>query len=310
VLNFKLSILYFITLEFIFISCNTEEINSVKLDITFEKQFDIVIEGFITTEKMVYQVKLSKPTSLSNSDFIPIDNAQVKISDGKNSYDYKLTDIPGVFQTIDSISGKIGTKYTLIVEYNNKTYYATDSLIACNLEFDFPIEEMIDTVDSYIMFNIPIHNFGYKYPSIWNFIESTNDKGEINHFDINNLNRIKLYNHIGSIPQGIFPSEFASTGLSGHPTDSLELIKFSISNLYNKYLLSQFNISDWSSGIFSTVPGNTKTNVSEGGIGFFYCSDVKRFKMTYQDLKLRYEKRMATNRSVDYSTEHNFNGTK
>jgi len=260
-----------------------EEINPKVLDIHSGKMFDIVVEGFISTEKTLYQVKLSKPKSMLNPDFLPINNAQVKITDGNKFYNFELTATPGIFQSTDSISGEVGKKYTLIVEYNNKTYYASDSLVQSNPIVDFPIND-IEQFDSHIEIDILVHNFGYKNASIWKDVESTDEEENIIHFDIKELNNLSIYNHVGSIPQGIFPVGFTATILAGNENDSLELIKMSVSQTYYEYLLSQFNITEWSSGIFSTIPGNTKTNVSDGGTGYFYCTDVKRFRMTYKDL--------------------------
>ncbi|MGI6719017.1 MAG: DUF4249 family protein [Bacteroidales bacterium] len=286
--RFRNSFICSILIALIAISCNKEEINPEVLDITSGKTYDIVIEGFLSTEKTHCQIKLSKPIGISNSDFLPINNAQVKIMDGNKTYNFESTSIPGLFQSIDSISGEVGEKYTLIVEYDNKTYYASDSLIQCNPQIDIPIKKVEINSDFY-QFDLFVHNFGFDYPSIWTFIETTNDDGDIVHFDIKDLYNLKLYNHVGSILQGVFPSSFSSTGISGITTDSLEIIKMSVSEAYYEYLVSQFNISEWSSGIFSTIPGNTKTNVSEGGTGFFHCTDVKRFRMTYKELfDLRY----------------------
>jgi hypothetical protein len=280
---FKKSNLFSVILALIAIGCNKEEINPKVLDISSGEMYNIVIEGFISTEKTLYQVKLSKPISISNSDFSPISNAQVKITDGNMFYYFELTSVAGIFQSIDSISGEVGRKYTLIVEYNNETYFASDSLVQCHPEIDYPANEVKISTDFY-EFHSNQHNFGYKYPSIWTDNENTTQNGEIIPIGIKNMYNLKLYNHVGSIPQGVFPASFSSTGASGLASDSLEIIKMSVSDAYYEYLLSQFNITEWSSGIFSTIPGNTKTNVSEGGTGFFYCTDVKRFRMTYKDL--------------------------
>ena len=281
--RFRGSFIYSVIAALMAISCIKEEINPESLDITSEKTYDIVIEGFISTEKTLYQVKLSKPISISNTDFIPVNDADVKIIDGNKLYDFELTSAPGVFQSIDSIYGEVGKNYTLQVKYNNKIYYASDSLIQCDPIIDFPVKS-VEVISDFYQFDMSVHNFGFETPSIWTFIETTNNVGEVVHFDIKDLYNLDLYNHIGSIPQGVFPADFSSTGVSGLATDSLEIIKMSVSEAYYEYLLSQFNITDWSSGIFSTIPGNTKTNISEGGTGYFYCTDVKRFRMTYKDL--------------------------
>jgi hypothetical protein len=77
---------------------------------------------------------------------------------------------------------------------------------------------------------------------------------------------------------------FKGSMFGGAPTDSVELINLSISDQYHEHLITLFNVTEWSSGIFSTIPGNVKTNVSEGGTGYFYAVNAKRFRITFKDL--------------------------
>ena len=93
---------------------------------------------------MRYQVKLSKPVIPGeNSSLVkPINNAEVKLIEGDDTFLYELTDEQGVCQTIDSLSGTVGKTYTLVVKYENQTYTATDSIIPCDSVLDYPISEV------------------------------------------------------------------------------------------------------------------------------------------------------------------------
>lgn len=273
----------YIAFIFLAVSCAKEEVDIGILDIKEAELYDIVIEGGIVTEKAQYKIRLSKPAKFSDSEFAPINNAVVKLSDGENYYYYENVDTAGIYKSIDSISAKVDTKYTLIVEYENRIYYASDSVVLCEPEFDLPIV-LGKATDDFYEFDISIHNFGLESPSLWLDNESSNSNGGLINRDIQAYYNIYIYNHVGSIPQGIFPTTFYSTGVSGFERDSVEFIKMSISDDYYEYIISQFNISEWSSGIFATIPGNAKTNVSKGGTGYFYCTDVISYRMTYKDL--------------------------
>lgn len=266
-----------------FTSCDRELVDINDLNIPISTKYSIVIEGFISTEKTIYEVKLTKPLSDYETPYMPIENAQVKLIQGNNQYCYIATSKPGIYETKDSLAGIIGEIYTLEVKYNNTIYTATDSLVGCDAIIDYPGHKTFYKPDFYVI-NSQQHNFGYEQPSIWNFTEYSNQNLEMLSEDIKDLHNINLYNYIGSIPQGIFPNGTLGTSASGPANDSLEIIKMSVSNAYYGYLLSQFNITDWGTGIFSTIPGNTKTNVNNGGTGYFYCTDVKRYRMTYKDL--------------------------
>ena len=150
-----------------------------------------------------------------------------------------------------------------------------------------PISELTTGPDGRIYSNITIHNFGYIDNSIWisnHYTDSLNRPISLTPKEIIDY-PIKMYTHTSALPQGLFPSGITSTGDAGEPNDTTEYLKLSVSDAYYKYLVSMFNLTDWSSGIFSTIPGNTYSNVSEGGTGFFFASDVKKIRIQYKDLK-------------------------
>ena len=273
-----------------FNSCDMEQISFDDIDIKADAKYEIVIDGFLSNEKTIHYIKLSKPTNGYDSiAFLPINNAEVYLTDVNNRYNYILSEEPGVFESEDSIKGEVGNSYTVNVIYNNKLYTATDVMVKCDVTIDFPVSE-IQMFEYRVEMSTPEHNFGYNSPSIWSDNETTDSLGiNIVHFDINDIYSMRLYNHVGSIPQGIFPTLSAYTGVSGILNDSLEIIKMSVSDSYYKYLVSRFNITNWSSGMFATIPGNTLTNVSSGGTGFFYATEAIRYRLTYKDLAEIYE---------------------
>ncbi len=251
---------------------------------------DVIIEGYISSEKSVQFVKLSKPSKLVDSNkYTPINNAEVFVTDGETTYRYGLSTTEGLYQSNAPFQGVIGKVYTINVLFENMQYTASDSMIFCDSIINYPINQ-IRIFDSHIEIHSNEHNFGFDKPCIWTFIEKQLDSlNRFPHIDINFSERFFfIYNHTGNLPQGIFPSGFTSIGLAGPENDTLEIVKMAVSDAYYNYLVSYFNITDWNSGMFSTIPGNTLTNVSKGGTGYFHTTDIKRFRMTYKDLKSIY----------------------
>ncbi len=282
----KLLIIIGVTILF---GCVKEELETSNIPnlTSTEVKKELIIESYLTNEMSIQLVKLSKPTKIGDlNKFIPINLAEVYVTDGEKDYWYHLSDSNGMYQSNVPFKGLIGKVYTLNVLYADKYYTASDSMNICDSIIDYPVEN-IRFFDSHIEIHSNEHNFGFSKPSIWTFIERPLDSVnrfpniEFNYFDVRFY---FLYNHRGSLPQGVFPSGFSSTGVSGDENDTLEIVKISISDSYYNYLVSYFNITAWNSGIFSTIPGNTKTNVSDGGTGYFYCTNLKRFRMTYKDL--------------------------
>lgn len=250
--------------------------------------FDIVIDGFISTEKTIHYVQITVPQQLNDTlNLLPINDANIYLTAENVKYEYILSDNDGIYKSKDSICGKIGVLYTINIEYNKKLFTASDTLVEFDKNLTLTVNEIRQT-DDFIEFDIIQHCFGYKSPFIWSFIEGYPDSSNnfvIDHVDINNLCNKMIYSHVGNLPQGVFASGFLHTGFSGNANDYLEIVKLSVSDAYYQYLISMLNLTDWSSGLFSTIPANAHTNVSAGGTGFFYATDINRSRLTYNELK-------------------------
>jgi hypothetical protein len=282
---------FLLILGFIFqTSCISEEISITDLNLKDGAQYEISIEGGIVSVYGKQLIKLTEPFDINADSVIAINTATVKLSDGTNEWIYQNINDQGYYETLDSIAGEAGKVYTIYVEYNNKTYKASDSICKVldkSIE-TLPISELTTGPDGRIYSNITIHNFGFNKPNIWiNNSKSKHGKKYLTALTAKQIifSSSKIYSHTGSLPQGVFPSGFTSFGDAGEPNDTTEYLKLSVSDAYYKYLVSMFNLTDWSSGIFSTIPGNTYSNVSEGGTGFFFASDVKKIRIQYKDLK-------------------------
>jgi hypothetical protein len=87
----------------------------------------MVIEGFLTTEKGPYTIKVSKSSQLDKPTLNPVSGCQVILKDD-NGLEEVLTEIePGTYMSDkDGIQGQVGNKYKLSVTTNENTIYETD----------------------------------------------------------------------------------------------------------------------------------------------------------------------------------------
>lgn len=279
--------IYYLFVLLLFSSCMEEEIslNDLKLK-NADLPFDIVVDGMISTEKTIYKVRLHKPLSfLGEIVSEPVNDAIVLVRNREDEYVYQL-DSMGIYSSIDSIQGIPGEEYRVEVRYNNELYTASD-IIPLHYEdrLLIPFEKPEGTIDAnWVQAHFSFHNFGFDKPLVvmddnsWNFKQDS-----VIHIDIHNFSD-PLYLHRGSPPQGVFPTGWGSTGIAGELTNMVTFINMTISERYYEYLLSVFNETDWKGGIFSTIEGNSKTNISDGGTGFFYCTHAKRISFTFQDI--------------------------
>jgi hypothetical protein len=294
---------FFIVLLLFFISISCEKIPVNFEDINFsnkELEFDICIDGFISTEKTRYVITVSKPVRISKDIiYTPINDARVYISVDDQILEFEIMNEKGKYITKDSICAIPGKIYTLIVEHDEKQYTASDSCPNYTIDYLAPVFfesfryddnfNILPNDDGVVRVDPSKHNFGFEksyimivdqykhryfYDSItWDLVH------------IKNINHNEIYMHTKLLPQGVF----AQIGggfhhMEGESEDSLLIINLSISQRYHDYLISRFSLTDWQTGIFSTIPGNTKTNFSQGATGFFYVVNSKRMFIQYKEL--------------------------
>lgn len=276
--------------SYLFIAACAEE--EVKLDLKNSgNPYQIAVKGGVFSYGGHQFLKLTVPFE-QNEKQEPASGAKVEVSDGHSTYQYRETERKGEYESVEEYVGAVGKVYTLKIEYNGNTYFASDSMVAATeIELEqIPAEERTKyrkikqwqedgTVGYYN--HIEIHAYKHKFGCIetakWVFGDLDTSMYLNTPKDIV-LYDFPAYSHQSSIPQGVFPMQREGSGpVYNDDEDALPIqcVKMSMSNKYYEYLISVFNIVDWSGGMFSTIPGNTKTNLSNGGTGFFYASDVK-----------------------------------
>lgn len=269
-------------------SCTKEE---VPIDFLTSKSNlpEVIVHGAVLSIHGKQFVRLSKPKSTAIGDsIIPISNAQITLFDGEKYYSYKESKIAGEYFTIDSILLSAGKEYSLNIKINKKKYVAKDEMKLCNYNGVLPINEITYDQMGRVYTKSYIHNFGFCDNNMWilnHHFDSIGNPYEYLSPKIIMDYPIILFTHNSALPQGLFANKTVSTGGAGNSEQIEEYIKLSVSDNYYKYLISMFNLTDWSSGLFSTIPGNTYTNLSKGATGYFFASDVKKIRIKFKDMK-------------------------
>lgn len=115
-----------------------------------EQKETIIVDGMITNEKKVHQIKLTFPVQQLNDIAQPVSGAVVLISD-KDSV-YTLTENPvqkGIYETSSYFIGKVGNYYNLYINYNNEKIITARSILLREQTFN-PIKyEQVNNTDLY-----------------------------------------------------------------------------------------------------------------------------------------------------------------
>lgn len=258
--------------------------------------YQIAVDGGVFSYGGHQFLKLTVPFE-QNGQPEPASGAKIEVSDGLNTYQYRETEQKGEYESVEEFAGEVGKVYTLKIEYGGQTYFASDSMVAATeieleqipageqtkyLKIEHRRSDGTITFNNHIEIDLSKHKFGCAETAKWTFKDI-----DSSYYVKTPKNLVFLdpaYSHQSSIPQGVFPMATEGTNAAyndyedeGYEYDDMPIqcVKISISGRYYDYLISVFNIVDWSGGMFSTIPGNTKTNLSKGGTGFFYASDVK-----------------------------------
>ncbi len=262
--------LFLLLLVLAFAACGKDPLDGMKFNPP-GKQYDLVVEGGITTFQKTQYIRLTEPVFSVDSSFHPARGATVTIFDGASEVSFKETTTPGVYSGLVLNNTNYNHAYRLTVKYKNKVYTAVDTLRqVVNIIDDFLPLGTIKQTSGDIRLNIPKHTFGFLNSCKWliiynglpawnpaNFDESTN----------------YTYTHSQGSPNSIYPLINQTRQAVMPPTDYVYIFKFSLSEAYSNYLYSVFQETDWK-GIFSAVPGEIKGNLSEGANGFFSVVDV------------------------------------
>jgi hypothetical protein len=254
-----------------------------------EINVEIVITGGITSEKKYHEITLTKPMSLYDQTIDSISGATVKLKIGDTYYNFaeeiyhpniqSTVKRKGVYVSLDSIQGIPGEIHTLIVDYTGKTYTASDLMVKVDT-FDFsdiilptihPGGEY-DSLGNLVVpiLNLKLFNFGAEKTNIFNWYSRDSLIGNEYHFDA------AVYDFGNVDQQGLLSEMYHELAnyLYIRRSSSVMVKKMSVSPEYEEYLITILKETYWNTNIFSTFPANVSTNVSSGGAGYFYASDV------------------------------------
>ncbi len=268
-------------------------------DLNFGDQISTVelfVKGGITSQLTFHKLIIEKPGSILNGQkTVSIIDAVPYIISGFDTIRYALIDTLGstFYRTTIPVKVELGKSYSLIIEYNNNTYRATDEMTEVDpFKYDEIVLPTINTNVTYqgmpdlIDLSLTKHEFGHSKANMWvwfpNFENNRYFKQGGSYLEYEHGT---TYTHWASNPNAIFSFFTYHNGLGPFiETDTITTAKYSISDGYYQYLLAFFAETDWKQGEFATQPGNLPTNFSEGAAGYFFVSDMYEKQIIVRDL--------------------------
>jgi hypothetical protein len=239
------------------LSCS-EETDFADLNIKYIDR--LVVDGRITSEEKEQTILLYHSSDLSKADTsLPESGAVLSINDSEATH-YLIEKQKGVYVTNADFAGKVNETYTLKIKLKNGTEYTAS-------EYLYP-SMILDTMyitpenEEYGIY-IKAHTQGQGAAVIIDFY--ANDS-----LLTGNIKDMIIYAK-GEIYEKVFS---ISDALINKDTTRIQLYMYSISYQMYQYINDIKNATIWSTEVFSATQSNARSNISNGGLGFFYASDV------------------------------------
>ena len=231
----------------------------------------IVVEARITSEVKAHEVRLTRPVYDMFALPEPVSGAVVEINDARVIH--RLTedpDRPGVYLTERNFSGEVGKGYQLRIGYGDRRITAVAFMREAS---PFPDMRLYRVQQQPPLFEVYITD--QNGPSV---IRMELDWSHVRGYDTlpGADNHALIYHYtLESIDVNrMFPPDRERVYFP--PGTIVYREKESVSRSYEEFLRGMLSETDWRGGVFDVLPGNARTNLSEGAIGFFTACDIIR----------------------------------
>jgi hypothetical protein len=268
-------------LAIVFCSCE----KSVLLDLN-QTEPRVIIEGLVTNKPGYQYVKVSRSTGFYQSGPAPVvDDATVIVRDNDGNEILFVhnpgndSDSSGYYLPAVPFTGVIGKTYSLSVLINGENYEGTDTMNPVttidSLSYRIDDEEQEDPEDEGKFYEVLLYaNEPQQTTDFYLFKFYRNDSLKLEgETDIYYADDEALGEDIDAVPSPLYYA----------PGDVATVEMYSLSRggfvFYND-LQSLLN-SD--GGLFSQPPSNSRTNLSNGALGYFQTSALEKRKITIKE---------------------------
>ena len=255
------------------VSC-TEKID---WDLKYQEESLIVVEGKITNEMKSHKVKLTRPVYEMNETPEPVSGAVVGIYDGRLIHSLREDDsIPGVYLTAPDFAGVVNKGYQLRISYGDLRTTAITFMRAVT-----PFQHMRPYR---VQANPPLFEVYISDSDKPAIVRMELDWSHVKGYDTlpSQDNHALIYHYtLGSVDVNrMFPPDRERVRFP--PGTIVFREKESVSGAYEEFLRGILSETDWRGGVFDVLPGNARTNLSEGAIGYFTAATVIRDTVVFE----------------------------
>jgi hypothetical protein len=258
------------------------EIIEIELDDTLTR---LVIDGGVTSEKGHHLVRLSRSVSyFYNQEPPPVEGASLSITDGTQSFRMiEMDKTPGVYVTREKIAAVPGKTYLISVELrepvnNASSYKATAHMPSTLFRLDSIQMEYNPTFDFWLVkvyaFDPPSRDF-YRFDTFLNGINGNDTTSRT----IATPDRFFNGKNTNGFAIAFFEGDILNAG------DTITTIMSALHEDYYNFYSELTEEAGSKNPLFSGPPANIRSNLREGGLGYFSARIVKKTSLLVPDLR-------------------------
>jgi hypothetical protein len=245
--------------------------DEIAWDLKYQEEDLIVVEGKITDEAKQHEVYLSKPLYEMNGKPEPVSGLIVEITDGRNIHPlHEDRSRPGTYLTSAGFAGKVNQGYQLRIHQGDKLITAISYLRAVT-----PFQNMLIYP---VQTNPPLFEVNITDSDEPAIVRLELDWSHVPGYDTLSYdqNHALIYHYtLGTIDVNrMFPPERENVRFP--PGTLVFREKESVNVPYEEFLRGMVSETDFRGGVFDVLPGNARTNLTEGAIGYFTAAQVIR----------------------------------
>jgi len=273
----------FIIILILFLSSCTEKID-IDVGTTYQR---FIVDGTITTDTMKHGVKLIKSIDYYANEQPPtISNAVVTIDDGISKIILEENNQnPGYYETDENYFGVVGRTYLLEIELPEKINGQSSYSATSELKPVAPIDSIkVEYIEEWEVWELQIYAWDppaedfYSFEVYKNGIEITDTVTKRGISD----DRFFNGNFTFGVPVYYFYSGYEPEYV--YPGDTITLKMGGITKDYYNFLIELMDQTfEYRNPLFSGPPANIRTNISNGGLGFFTAYSTSYSSTIYQE---------------------------
>lgn len=227
----------------------------------------IVVEGVLTNERKAHEVKISRPMADINGTPQPVSGAFVAIFNNDTAVSLREVQ-PGRYLTDPTVRAVSGKLYRLYILYQGKEYHGDSYMVP------------VDTLKPLKYHQVPGKEFWY----------------ELNFQETYNPSMVEINLNWGHLP-GFrnLPKEETRARIVYYTVKSIDVNKifkpakervpfpvgtrvyrrqYSMNQHQENFVRTLMAETEWRGGLFDVQPGNVRTNLEGGAVGYFSVSEV------------------------------------